>query len=550
MAESKFKTKKEWILDMSQQAPTLTNTIISDYTGASLGYVNQILGKNRVPQRKYRVRKDVNIWQQFKKQQNDFIVNNLPVYEYKHEHKDFREDFVNYHLPTDDQWGSGSGEDLSGSWSQYEYLAEKRIGVGPKVTRFPAEDAVREGFQFIDHKTKKIVPKPEIEQWLDDTDFMNELARVIYFERVYGIGYLLAYYSKNDKEKGIMAEEVKEGSVPVAFEAHVPTILTPINVYESDKLDKNPQKWNFMGGMYDPQTIDHTRIRVFMSRPVFGRWYGLSIFEPIWDSVIPYYQALLFLLRGFVKWGNLIPMVTIPGEDDLEALFDKNVDVIEDMKMNGTFIFPMGSTITFENTKLAAGLRDMMEIWIEDISAGTGIPVPKLMGRVVSAGLSGVGYLVAERDYWTMIKNIQHAFTDDVKAILKHAGFDLEGLDLHWNLTITKTDQQRLMDEGMEIQNQMLEEQLVQTKLQTLLMVEQLNQARMMTEDPQAFQGGNGGVKTGGGGNGAAKKGQTTTPKAKKDFIIDPNLTTDLVAKILEDRREILKMMWGGGNNT
>ena len=101
-----------------------------------------------------------------------------------------------------------------------------------------------------------------------------------------------------------------------------------------------------------------------------------------------------------------------------------------------------------------------MDIWIEDISAGTGIPVPMLMGRVVASGLGNNCYAIMERYYWNMIQKIQRSFTDDVLAILKLAGFDLKGLKLDWNLSITKTDQQRLQDELMEREIQMADKEL------------------------------------------------------------------------------------------
>ena len=128
--------------------------------------------------------------------------------------------------------------------------------------------------------------------------------------------------------------------------------------------------------------------------------------------------------------------------------------------MNGTFIFPRGTEVKFANTQLATGLRDMMEIWIEDMAAGSGIPVPTLMGRIVASGLSGVGYLVAERYYWNTVKKIQQSFTDDVRAILILAGFDMKDLVIDWKLSITKTDQQRLMDEGLQIENEIMKERL------------------------------------------------------------------------------------------
>lgn len=450
--------------------------------------------------------------------------------------KDFlNNDFINYLLPTEDAYSSsGSGEDFSGSWSQYEYLSERRIGIGPKITRFPSEDAVREGFKLINKKTEEVIPltdvfsrydkKLSIDKWLKDTDFMNTLARVIYFERVFGISFLIPYFSENDKEKGVLAKAYSEKEqYPKAFEAISPTVASPIDYYETAKLDKDPQKWTIRGGYFDPQEIHYSRVRVFMSRPVVNRWYGLSIWEPIWDSAIPYYQALIFLLRGFAKWGNMLVKYIINSEEDLTELVDAHEDLIESMKMNGTMIGNAGAIIDFVNTQLGTGLRELMDIWIEDISAGTGIPVNIMMGRVVSSGLSGVGNLVAERYYWNTIKKIQMSFTDDVKWCLDLAGFDLKDMVIDWNLAITKTDQQRLIDEGLQIENEMMKERLIQEKVMT---------DRMLTgeafEQPEQQ-----------GGNGEAKKPKTQTDLATDFFniLLNTRKSTDFILDEMRKRR-------------
>ena len=529
-------TKKDAIFSMFKKAPQLSNADIADFTGSSVSYVTRLLGartveplnleevkKLQASRKAAKVRSA--IWSHFRQSQTQFVTTYLPTKIYKNEKKKYQEeDFVNYYVPNEDKYQTtGSGEDLSGSWSQYEFLAERRIGTGRKIAWFPAEDAVREGIKFLNKKTKEVVPQPEIDTWMEDTDFLNQLAKAIYFERVYGISFLISYYSENDKEKGVLNEEVKksEGTI-VAFEALPPTVISPTDSYRSEKLDKNPQKWSLQGGLYDPQQIHYSRVRVFMSREVVNRWFGLSVFEPIWDSTIPYYQALIYLLRGFSKWGNLIPKVTIDSTDSVEDVFDKNVELVEEMKMNGTFIFPAGTTIDFANTQLATGLREMLEIWIEDMAAGSGIPVPIMMGRVVSSGLSGIGYLVAERYYWNTIKKIQKSFTDDVRAILIAAGFDMKDIEIDWNLVITKTDQQRLVDESLQLENEIMKERLIQEKVMT---------DRMLAEgiEPQEEEGEKGEGKDGekgkektepkkSPGNGGVKR---EAQQKQTDFVID-----------------------------
>ena len=537
-------TKKDLIEDMYQKAPQLSNKDIAKFTGASISYVSRLLGPREVkPLNEVEIKRRQArlhsrnitkvIWSKFKESQLDFCKTYLPTVRYKTEIKEKKEGDFSYFLPTDDQFEtSGSGEDLSGSWSQYQYLAEKRVGIGHKITRFPAEDAVREGFKFLNKKTKEVVPREDIDLWLENTDFLNELAKAIYFERVYGVSFLVSYYDKDDKLNNKLGEPYKKSEgKPIAFEALPPTEVAPTNLYTSDRLDHNPQKWTIRGGLFNPQQIHYSRVRTFMSRPVVNRWYGLSIFEPIWDAIIPYYQALIFLLRGFAKWGNLIPIVTVDSQDTVDDIYDKHVDLVEEMKMNGTFIFPIGSDVKFDNTNLGTGLRELMDIWIEDIASATGIPVPILMGRVVASGLGNNGYAIMERYYWNTVKKIQKTFTDDVRAILIQAGFDLKDVELDWNLTITKTDQQRLMDEGLQIENEMLKERLIQESIMTDRMA-----------SGEAFE-----EQEASNGNGGAKELQT---KKKTDFInkiYASRHNTDMLIQTIKSRRAKLLKEVGYG---
>lgn len=528
MAEAKEKLgygeKQQRVKDLYKSSPHLSNDTIAKAVGCCESYVYRLVGPNRtqgdVKRRLAALNKAKGTkkftWDTLKTTRSDFVKTFLPTKEHKGE-----TDFSNYMLPTDDQFeSSGSGEDLSGSWSQYEYLSERRIGIGPKITRVPAEDAVREGFKILNKKTGKEEERVDIQQWLDDTDFLNELAKCLYYERVYGVGFLVYYFGKNDKEDKKLGKKIgKSEKKIVAFEALPPTILSPINSYESRKLDKDPQMWDLMGGYINPQKINHERVRVIMTREKTDRWYGLSVWEPIWDSAIPYYQALIFLLRGFSKWGNHLVKFIIPEELDIDALYTKHADIIDEMNFNGVYIGPTGSDIGFESTQLATGLREMMDIWIEDISAGVGMPVPLLMGRVVAQGLGEGGYAVMERYYFNTIKKIQRSITDDVIAILKLSGFELKGQKIDWNLTASKTDEQRYADDKakkeldlmeIEIDSQKINKDLLELQKQDLQLELDMKEEQFLTtllNPEQAQEGTTEGQKP------------AKTPTQKADFL-------------------------------
>ncbi|MFW9872573.1 MAG: anti-CBASS protein Acb1 family protein [Candidatus Thorarchaeota archaeon] len=385
--------------------------------------------------------------------------------------KDMRahyDDFASSFLPTDDIYGSsGSGTDDIPTLAYFQYLAERRVGIAWRITKKPAEDAIRNRFRIMDMKGK-IEERDDILAWCEDTDFYNQLAQALYYERCYGIAFLMKYYTNNDLEKEDLSKEVKpRNRRPVAFQAFPPTHMTPTNIHQTNYLDTDPQKWEISGGMYNPTQIHHSRIHVIMTRRVSHRWRGLSVFEPIWHSILSYFQAIIYLLKAFNKMGSMIPFMKIDSTSELTDLYDEYADLVDEMKMNGVFIGRQGDDMVFAPTDIAAGLRDLMEIWIEDIAAGTSFPVPILMGRAQAAGIGSQMYLVFERYYWNEIANIQASLSDDVLQIFRDSGFKkLERRRVDWQLAMTKTDSQRLADEMMELEIEMGKVELKASKVQ------------------------------------------------------------------------------------
>jgi len=442
------------------------------------------------------------------------------------------DDFQTYFLPTDDIWSSsGTGDDALPGLSHLQYLAEQRVGVAWKIAKKPAEDAVRNEFTIRDRQNNETMTD-ELFDFLHDeyVDFYNQLALALYFNRVYGTGFLMTYFTDSDKKNDDFSKPAPKGKRPVSYQAFPPTLMSPINAYQSEWLTSNPQKWDLMGGQYNSTTIHHSRVHVIMTRPSVNRWRGISVFEPIWIPLMSYFQAMVYMLRAFSEMGNVIPAWLIDAEEDQIEIIDLYADLLDEMKMNGKYVGKKGDEFIFQNTHIGDGLQNLMEIWKEDIASGSNMPIPILFGRVANAGLGSGGYLMAERYYWNEVSNIQRSLSDDVIRIIRAAGFkDIDFKKrVDWQLAITKTDQQRLMDEGMELQNEILKEDLIQRRLQTGMMMDQFKQ---MKENPENFQvSGNNML-----GYEPQQKEQGQQ-KQERDFIIE---------KILEERSKMNEYMWG-----
>jgi len=405
------------------------------------------------------------------------------------------EDFPSFFDPAGDITStSGTLSDDQPGVSQFKWLFEKRLGVTNNISSKPAEDAVKMKFRLakyngeIDEKLTE-----EIMDWLEDPDlkFWDQLALALTFERVYGIGILVKYYTKDDKENNLLETEAPKNTKPIAFQAFPPDVMTPINTDKSVWLGSDPNEWDWHGGTIGPSKIDHSRVQVIMTRPSTTRWRGQSLYEAIWIPLLLYFQVFVFMLRHFTKWGNIIPKYMIEGEEDLDTIWTLYADLIEEMKMNGVFLGRKGDELDFAPSGTAQGINELMEILKEEIAARTRIPVIVTFGRTSNAGLGSAGYLLAQMEYWGEVANIQRSISDDIMRIIKLAGFNIKGRRLDWMLTINKTDQQRLIDEGMEIENEIMKEQYIQAQIQTMMLLEQA-QNPQVDENPMNNDGGNG----------------------------------------------------------
>ena len=401
-----------------------------------------------------------------------------------------RRDFQQFYSPSDDIYAENaqSGDNARPSFSDLEALGNERCGFGFALTKLLAGDVVRNGFEFVDYMGKT-VPKPNIYKWCVKSDFNNQLETLLRYERIYGTSFLLKYWSNKDNY-----EKAPPKKPPTKFQAFPPTVLTPVNLTDTNLLDYEQEVWEFQGGTLNTALIHRDRIHVLCTRPMPYSWLGLSIFEPIYLSASGYLNLVINGVKMMAKYGNVVTSFTMNEENPSLEMYQEYEELINEFKAAYTFILGKGEEINFQDTKISNGLAEIAEFLKEDISSGTGIPLNQLFGRSVSGGIGGAGALTAERGKIQTISNIQHNIHDDVWKILNSSGWNLEGLLVRFRLDLQKTEMAKLEERSLELQNYILEEQLKQLQLQTMA---QALQMQMMQDNPELMLGveGEGGQK-------------------------------------------------------
>ena len=385
-------------------------------------------------------------------------------------------------------------------------IMDSRVGWGQKVTRQIAAHAVRNKLDFIDIRTEKPSNSPEIvqiKQWALRTNFWNAFEDCLAFERGYGTAFLVFYWSKNDK----FDTPPPRNQPPKSYDAFPPTILYPLNLTETGKLDYDKDVWEFGGGIFSQSKVHRDRVYALCTRRVPFDWLGLSIFEPIWLSTMSYFQIVQGGVKNISKWGEIIPIFRMPQEQPNREMYQEYLDLVETFRQNYMFILGATDNVEVVDTKIGQGLSEFAEFIKEDICSGTGTTLNWLFGRSVTGGIGGQGALTSERAIIATIANIQHDIGYPLWEIFNR-WFQVDYLRPQFALDLQKTKAARLAEEAMELQNKMLQEQYKMLKLQRLAFKDQTDLGLHVNEPSEQMLFG--------GGKGGQGQEQETTPE--KDF--------------------------------
>lgn len=395
-----------------------------------------------------------------------------------------KDDFAKFYKFTDSIYDSASGDDGGGrvSLQELEKCGNQRVGVGYALNRRIADDMFRNWISWkeIDSaKDKKNETTKEILKWQLDVDFYAQWSTGAWIDRWAGIAFMMDYfprskdnaYKHGKQDKGNITpdytQEPPKGVLPNKVIAFDPLRMVPTNLTQTQLLTYDEDVWEFTGGNFgSAYGIHKDRIHVIRSRPLGWDWRGLAIPEPIWFSLLCYYNTMSYILKGLAKYGHVLATYKSHKEVITPSEATAILNLVEEYRANYTWVHGLNEEVKFQDTKVASGINDYLEFIKEDISSMVEIPMPYLFGRAVSGGISGMGILVTERYYMNTVGKNQHLYDYDM---IKYHGkyFDIDYLRPNWNLSIQKTKEQELIEEGMETQNKIMDEKLKQERQMT-----------------------------------------------------------------------------------
>lgn len=371
-----------------------------------------------------------------------------------------QDDFANFYSATENIMSSSGTGTLEGNQSLQElyFLTTQRLGVGNNITQGFSEDALFNWFdpKKVDSKNS-LVKIPGFKKWIRDTDFKNQSIQWNTDKRKFGIGFLVKFWSNNDN----LSLPAPRGP-PLRFQVLSPLYLAPIDTYRTRMLDYDEEMWTFMGGNLKVSQIHRSRVEVLRGPPQVGTFRGLSVIEPIYLALICYYNILINATKATAKWSSVVPVLHGSSVTPTTAEYTEFLSLMTEFVANNFFFLGKDDKLEFPTTNIGDGIYNLAELFKEDISAGTRIPLNELFGRTESGGISGTGNLTAERKYINLFATEQTKISDDFLRIFSSAGFDFEDKDLKWQLALQKTTEQQLLEEQQELNNTILKKQIKQ----------------------------------------------------------------------------------------
>lgn len=380
------------------------------------------------------------------------------------------------------------------AWMNYS------VGVGYQATWGVSEDTVKNGFEFIDDPDKedaKAIKQPNITKWLRSSGFIDMLWYWQSYNLGMGIGFSLGHWrgemDKVDDIEGVMKGFTKKNfrnrkdfdkyheppptRPPDRFEVINPLYFQPTgsSLTKSNRLNYDEELWEFTGGGIKTKTRIHKdRVFVLRTHELSAFWRGLSTFDPVRFSILGYFNNIIYIQRGIQNWGDTIMALFYGTKFPTVVEQKKILAVLDAYEMGGKIHLPEQARLEPITVEIGRGIKSAMEIYVEDLAGKWRIPKNQLLGRSEGGGLTEGPAKISKDDYYERIGSDQRKLTYPImKQYIWRFFPDTDNLWLRWHLNTYKSDEQRLREEGLGLDNQIKQQQIREQKIKVKMLQEE-----------------------------------------------------------------------------
>jgi hypothetical protein len=315
--------------------------------------------------------------------------------------------------------GAGFGDEISDS--DREFAAE-REPVAHFIVYGVAADVIDKWFHIDDVDTEKADPKLDqaFQKALHSLHAKRELLKALELERLHGWSLIVGGFSDaQDTEK--LRIPKRNGSQLLQLAVY------PKTAVHVESKDENPASPRFGepiiyrldrgGGKY--LFVHYTRCKKAQTRT-----NGKSVLDPIWDDITCGRNIRWAAAQWMYRYGSGFPVIKFPAGTTYEQLEDYESGGAFSDIMSRTYLLTVQNSIA-ENDGMDINFigaegktlnpKPFFETNDEQISKGTGIPQPKLVGAQAGAV---TGSELNQQEYYKIISRIQSFFEDSVRWVI------------------------------------------------------------------------------------------------------------------------------------
>ncbi|MBR2214516.1 MAG: DUF1073 domain-containing protein [Selenomonadaceae bacterium] len=289
-------------------------------------------------------------------------------------------------------------------------------GIANKIISAPAEDAISSGFTVMQGDTE-CEDNDNIASALEDLDFDRQFSTALSWDRLYGGAVILVLAN----DGGTLEEPLDEKRLKSVerLEVYTPEDVSFTDDYLYDNpLDANfgkPQFYTLTGYYGNSFAVHESRLLLFHGGTISNYYrrgrngWGATVLEQIQSDLANYGEglrlslaALSRLSQGVMKLNGMNELMM---NEDGEKQLQQRLHLIDLYRhLENTIALGVDDEYDLKNLSLT-GIKDVLELFQNALSASTGIPSTVLFGRS-PAGMSATGESDME-NYYNMVRRIQ-----------------------------------------------------------------------------------------------------------------------------------------------